>query len=393
MSVSAPPFAFSVKALVSLSFWNTIVAQDHSRKKAKMFSSISIRNFRCFKDLSINSLDRVNIIAGSNDVGKTALLEAIYLLLGEGSPELALRINAFRGLEKVQADPNTIAEWIWPPLFYNFLTDGVISIRGRFDGLTDRNLKIRVVNTQEARVPLGLPTSQPIPEVAANGFSTKALQLEFTDGSGKSHISNMIADQQGIRIEPLAPPPKVPGHIILPRTRVTPEEDAKYFGRFEMSEQPYDLLKVLQIIEPRLTKVSTILGGGGVMLFGDIGINRMMPLPLMGDGLGRFTTIILRIAVSRGGVVLIDEIENGLHYAVLEKVWRAIAEATRLFNVQVVTTTHSWECIKAAHRAFESTENYNMRLHRLNRRDDSIHAVTYDQEMLATAIKTDLEVR
>ena len=48
-----------------------------------MYKSFRVKNFRCFKDLQINDLGRVNLIAGKNNTGKTALLEAMYILSGE----------------------------------------------------------------------------------------------------------------------------------------------------------------------------------------------------------------------------------------------------------------------------------------------------------------------
>ena len=48
-----------------------------------MFRSLCVRNFRGFKEFHIDSLERVNLIGGANDVGKTALLEAAYLLFGQ----------------------------------------------------------------------------------------------------------------------------------------------------------------------------------------------------------------------------------------------------------------------------------------------------------------------
>ena len=45
-----------------------------------MYKSFRVKNFRCFKDLQINDLGRVNLIAGKNNTGKTALMEAMYLL-------------------------------------------------------------------------------------------------------------------------------------------------------------------------------------------------------------------------------------------------------------------------------------------------------------------------
>ena len=50
-----------------------------------MLSSFNIRNYRGFKDFTIEPLDRINLIAGSNNVGKTSLLEALYINLTPGA--------------------------------------------------------------------------------------------------------------------------------------------------------------------------------------------------------------------------------------------------------------------------------------------------------------------
>lgn len=107
----------------------------------------------------------------------------------------------------------------------------------------------------------------------------------------------------------------------------------------------------------------------------------------------RLATLVLHIGNAPDGVVLVDEIENGLHHSILPKVWRAIGEVAREFNTQVFATTHSRECIVAAHRAFTESEVYDFRLHRLERLKETIRAVTYDREALEAAIETGLEVR
>lgn len=53
----------------------------------------------------------------------------------------------------------------------------------------------------------------------------------------------------------------------------------------------------------------------------------------------------------QNGVVLIDEIENGLHHSVLAKVWEGIFQWAIKYNVQVFASTHSIECIHAFHHA------------------------------------------
>ena len=67
--------------------------------------------------------------------------------------------------------------------------------------------------------------------------------------------------------------------------------------------------------------------------------------------------------------------------------------AARESDVQVFATTHSWECIQAAHEAFESEKQYDFRLHRLGWLNGEIKAVTYDKESLSASLKAELEVR
>jgi AAA15 family ATPase/GTPase len=114
----------------------------------------------------------------------------------------------------------------------------------------------------------------------------------------------------------------------------------------------------------------------------------------MGDGMNRLARLVGAIGYAKGGVVLIDEIENGLHYSVLKDVWKAIGKAAREFNTQIFATTHSWECLVAAHQAFSEGEEYDFRLHRLERSStDAIVAKTMDSEILETAIEQGWEMR
>jgi hypothetical protein len=357
-----------------------------------MFQSLTIKHFRGFKDFTIESLDRVNLIAGSNDVGKTALLEALYLLIGETNVALVVRINAFRGLEKVQGDPDAISEFLWTPLFYKFDPHAKVEIEGQWSDATKRKVELKLVQRASARMPFGDQAGHEAKGIV-NGVSSRALQIEYTDASGDSRISQMVIDEQGIRVEPPSPPPAFPGYFLAARGKAPLEEDAKNLGDILVEKEPYDLLEVLKIIEPRLMRVNTIPSAGGTIIYGDTGLGRMLPLALLGDGLGRLTSLILKMATARHGVVLVDEIENGLHHAVTGKVWAAVAKAARLFHVQVFATTHSWECIRAAHEAFTESGTYDFRLHRLDRINDDIRAGTYDQEALDAALKAELEVR
>jgi AAA15 family ATPase/GTPase len=68
--------------------------------RRQMFRSLSICGFRGFQDLRVDDLDRFSLFLGPNNVGKTAVLEAIFLMAGPTNPDLPLRVNAFRGIEQ-----------------------------------------------------------------------------------------------------------------------------------------------------------------------------------------------------------------------------------------------------------------------------------------------------
>ena len=107
--------------------------------------------------------------------------------------------------------------------------------------------------------------------------------------------------------------------------------------------------------------------------------------------------LTLAFAEVSNGSILVDEIENGLHYAVLQDVWGRINHLSRRFNVQVFATTHSYECVKAAHAAFKHAELDDdfslMRLQR-NRRTGQIESIAYDdKEALDYAMEYEREVR
>jgi hypothetical protein len=356
----------------------------------QLFTSISIDNFRCFKAFSIESLDRVNVIAGTNNVGKTALLEAIYLLIGATNISLVVKISAFRGVQMLKGDPASVRELLWRPLFPNFDSTDTIQVRGALRTGGQQGIKLRLVQGASARLAVG---DAPDIGVETNELSGQTMECRYTDPSGDVYSAQMHFDEKGFSVEPASFHLPFPGFFLASRHRTSPQEDAERFGKLDMVEEPYNLLEALKIVEPRLKRLTTIYGAGVPMIYGDIGLGRMLPLALMGDGLARLTSLLLAIANAPSGVVLVDEIENGLHHSILSKVWQAIGDAARRFDTQVFATTHSFECIRAAHQAFEDSERYDVRLHRLERVADTIRAITYERETLDAAMKADLEVR
>ena len=78
--------------------------------------------------------------------------------------------------------------------------------------------------------------------------------------------------------------------------------------------------------------------------------HRDSPEPLslqsFGEGILRLFEILLSLVNARDGILLIDELENGLHYKIHPRVWDLIFRLSQKLNVQVFATTHSWDCIR-----------------------------------------------
>jgi AAA15 family ATPase/GTPase len=106
---------------------------------------------------------------------------------------------------------------------------------------------------------------------------------------------------------------------------------------------------------------------------------------------------ISAIYQTKGGVILIDELENGIHYSVLEKIWWQIKRASQRTETQVIVTTHSRECLQAAKAAFiKEPVNRGLGLIRLwrdSKNSDAVRAAQYDAKELDEALSLDLDVR
>jgi hypothetical protein len=87
---------------------------------------------------------------------------------------------------------------------------------------------------------------------------------------------------------------------------------------------------------------------GNPRVYVDLGEPRLLPLSLLGSGVVRALGIASAIPLYKEGVLLVDEIENGIYHTRLHDFWNAIDHMAKLFNVQIVATTHSAECLTAA---------------------------------------------
>lgn len=358
-----------------------------------MLHSFHIKNYRGFKDFTIEPFERVNLITGSNNVGKTSLLEALYLNLAPGTAfylnldsnkeESSTWLNLFRGFKDVGFRLDNVSKWGW--LFYGKDLSNNIELISKGEHGGTQILKMQWLIEADGG---GLPIPRDIPPDDLSIY----LDTVLTNAEGKDF--NWRVEKNGHR----ALPPRFildtnPLRLLLNASSRPPEEDTKWFSKLSDVGRQDEIINTLKLIEPRLKNLAISTSDGPAMIYGDVGIGRRIPMSQMGEGIVRLLSLVLEITNASGGAVLIDEIESGLHHSVLTKVWQAIAESARRSDTQIFATTHSWECIQAAHEAFLKSMHYDLRLHRLDRSNGDIKAVTYDKKTLDTSVEMNLEVR
>ena len=370
-----------------------------------MLESVRIRNFRNLVDLQIEGLDRVNLFTGQNNSGKTTLLEALFLLVGAGNPETALRISALRGIESVgglsafgrevlnvlgEIDPvggssAVVREILWKPMFSSLDMSRVITIEAEQTLHEPLTLRISLKRPDTIQLPLEQPSGVPI----TAGSDEGALLFSFDRKEDERAERSMQVAGRTIQIDP--PTVEFPFQVTFLASRSgNIKEDAVRLGQLRKRKQSDMVAEALKIVEPRLQSIEDNSAGGTPMIWGDIGLPELVPLPVMGEGMTRVARLILAISTTPGGLLLVDEIENGLHHSILSKVWKAVDQAAKNFDTQVFATTHSYECLEAAHQALG---NDGFGLHRLETEDGQSRCVTLESDQIDAALRHAMEVR
>ncbi len=352
---------------------------SEDKKDELLLDSLEIKGYRCFEHLTIEKLGRVNLIVGKNNVGKTALLEALWIWCEGSSWNYVLDTLSQILNRRYEKSSQMIYEngKEYRHLFYN---------RPQKDSyqfsISSKKPISRIISETEFFEAQFSNKAIPVAEdmvgveIKINKdailFSTNP--TEHNEGIFHKDINNLFVETRGLDIEFAN---EIWEEII-----------------YKIKED--DVEKALRVILPELVDINFTGYPKGarnrVPVVRVKGINERVPLKSLGEGMNRLLDIALALVKSEKGVLMIDEIESGLHYSVLPDVWKLIFKTAKDLNVQVFATTHSKDCIEAfAQAAYDSPEDGM--LVQLMRQGEKIVAKTIKEEMLVDAINYEVEVR
>ena len=156
-------------------------------------------------------------------------------------------------------------------------------------------------------------------------------------------------------------------------------------------------MAALQILDDRLDRVvfsTDIDEDPSPKIFVRLkGVRERVPLSSLGDGMRRMLGIAIRAVKARDGWLVLDEVDSGLHFSAMQRLWRWLITYARESNTQVFATTHSSDCVNALgwlHRA-DPTITESAGLFRLE--PGEVEATRYTAGELQVVAENGLEVR
>ncbi len=317
-----------------------------------MINELKIENFRGFTLLELNNLKRVNLVVGENNAGKTSLLEAILVLC---EPQRAAQLpGLFRAL---QGNPEMrYFRWL--------LKDGATGGQGLLSAKAGTERWTLHLSTP--KVPDSALTNRPAGQYIYQG----AMFRMWGDPHAKRACRIMSVQHRD------------------------PNALVSLVGKAHRKGDGEEILqRLLARVDPRIKKVRVDPGEDGNQVIVDIGLSELVPVSQVGQGVYRLLTILADIIGENPDVVLIDEIENGLHHSVHKQIWAGLAETAEKLDVQIIATTHSEECLHAAHTAFKSRKEYDFSVIQLFRVESGVQGRVLDQEHIAAAIAGKIDLR
>lgn len=357
-----------------------------------MITKLNITGFKGFEKLDLPKLSRVTLVGGKNNVGKTAFLEALFLFFDRINPQMILRQYAWRGVRAIPLE----AETMWAPIFNKFDMKRPITVCTTIDNIEEKmtvkfNPNYVPATVQAKSAKKGVQAMQILTD--QHPTPSYALDLQYQQKNKKIQSSHLIVGPTGLGLQVDYIESQRMVVFLGARMHVNPNEDAERFGKLDIIGKQDEILAFLKPLAPELKGLSSIMIGETSLIHGDIGMGRKIPVAYTGDGMSRLLSIILSIATSPHGLILIDECENGIHHSVMPKVWEGIGRAAREYDCQVIGTTHSYECLQAAYQGFTGDMEQDFSYVRIDKQDNKTVAKTFDYKLLKAAVETNMEMR
>ncbi len=375
-------------------------------KDTQHLDKLRIRGFRGLSSLDLDGLGAFNILLGANDVGKTSILEAIFLLSGFANLELPIRLQNWRNYLVHEFDDLSA-------LFHKLAVDNQVTLEAHSCDSAERTLRI---SAPYAKAAIEMETQRV--GGSANGDAVKSQSDQQAGVQSSSSVpSGPRFLQYNATVKPSSQEAPIPfsgklvvreGNLELTKIPDTVSNEI-ISARFLAAGVEYpnsdiadvivnkktgELLEYLQVINPRVEDIAVI----ETAAYLDIGLEKMMPLNMFGSGMIRAAKILSLCIMGNVRIVLIDELENGLHYQAIPPLLKALLRLSSERHVQVFATTHSLEVLKGLQHVLSqgqfSENQQTTNCYTLQRdKQGSVRSYRYEYDQFEHCIAHGIEIR
>ncbi len=373
-----------------------------------MLTLLEMTGYRGFRQYRVAGLARVNLLVGRNNCGKTSILEAVHLLASGADPEVLAQIAERRG-EMLAGPPARHGYRVETTLTptcahffhgHDFATSSDFTICGDGDG-GRRSTTVAVAREIEHA-----PHQEP-GKPAGGGSGGPSLYIV---NKPKTHERNTVSvTEEGALLGSPTARPGRPGRVAPgdgpPAVFITPDSlkppsMSDMWNKAGKERKERQVIDAMRILEPDLEDIffasgDAAFGSGGPagILAGFRGMQRRVPLGSQGDGMRRMLAIALALVQARDGLLLIDEIDTGLHYSVMGDMWRLVVETAQRSEVQVFATTHSLDCVRGLAWLCDNYQSLATEFSVQKIEPTLKESVALDAGELMLAVKQEIEVR
>lgn len=360
-------------------------------RRSLILPDLSIKGFRGIESLSIPRLGQVTLIAGKNGVGKTTLIDAVRIYAARGVASVIMDILQTREEFTIAAHedgdeiliPNVVS------LFHSrrLTSDSCISIGP-------------IGKAQQLKIKADPKIQQEM--LFFENFSDSDKPLLTVRSQGEKHeipMRNLYRHRPTYRRFRRDEPeilstfkceflgPNLPSNTYM----------ARLWDKVTLTDNEVRAVKTLQLIYDDEVERIAVVGGEDQPIRRAIVKIKGQDLPVslksLGDGAVRLFGVALALANSKDGFLVIDEAENGIHHSVQTNFWKMIIKTAHENNVQVLATTHGWDCVVGFARAAIESEESEGVLIRLEKDDEQMRVVEYSEKQLQVAAEQGIEVR
>ncbi len=344
----------------------------------KGFNEIEVSNFRGFDHIKIDHLAKLNVFVGANNVGKSSILESVFMLCGMGNPLMPSRVNYWR-MQALNSMEST------KYLFHNVDFSNRPMLVARLDSYVRRLTFSPFLQSEidavsgDTSINSGVKKLNFDFDVKEEGdFSYHATLFTGVDGTLQQTVDLNYQEEL---------------NCLFISADKNDGNATNNFATLVKRNRKNLVVDALREFDPDIESIEALPDGLYLVMKG---LYELLPISMAGDGVRRMVNILSTVASEDYNIVMVDELDNGLHYSAHKLMWKILLKYIDKHNIQLFVTTHNLECLQSLEAVMQDNEEFRSLANIYNiakTKQQGFQVYRYSFEGFKEAIDNEIEIR